>query len=143
MVFNRSVIPQHYCEPPHASCLPQHRPALTCPTMSLPHTLPASERPYFGLPNTTPTSGQVCHRRPNTAPTSDEHVKLLPRVSVLGVVLEARIGGDERILGTHVQRIVHLPVHLAHLARRVEEPLLPRKPPSVLRLGSRYQVDEW
>jgi len=66
---------------------------------------------------------------PTHAPTgSDEDVELLARERVLGVVLEAGVGSHERVLGAHVERVVHLPVHLAHLARRVEEALRAPRP---------------
>lgn len=42
---------------------------------------------------------------------------------VVGVVLQARVAGDQRVLPADVQRVVDLPVHVADLARRVEQAL--------------------
>ena len=44
-------------------------------------------------------------------------------VVVLMVVLDGRIEGDEGVLAADVDAVVHLPVHVPHLASRVEEAL--------------------
>ncbi len=50
-------------------------------------------------------------------------VKLVAGVVVLAVILYPRVAGDERILGAYIQRIVHLPVDIAHLPRRMIQAL--------------------
>ena len=56
---------------------------------------------------------------------SEHVVQLVPDVVVLGGG-DARVAGHQRVLAADVERVVHLPVDVPHLPRRVEQTLATR-----------------
>lgn len=54
---------------------------------------------------------------------SEHVVELVSDIVVALVIGDSRVDGHEGVLGTQVHVVVHLPVNLPHLARRVEQPL--------------------
>mmetsp|Transcript_146 Transcript_146/g.351 ORF Transcript_146/g.351 Transcript_146/m.351 type:complete len:636 (+) Transcript_146:233-2140(+) len=111
-------------------------PARTPRVPTRPHSQPANTQPHDGshvlagehrkrASLDTPTSQPpVRHASPLAESCgSDDQVKLLPPVRVLFVVLKRGVKRDQRVLRADVQVVVHLPVGLAHLPRRVEETL--------------------
>jgi len=57
--------------------------------------------------------------------TLDEQLELVAGEGVVAVVVQPGVAGHQGVLGPDVQVVVDLPVHLPHLAGRVEESLHP------------------
>uniref|UniRef100_A0A8W7PCR1 Uncharacterized protein n=1 Tax=Anopheles coluzzii TaxID=1518534 RepID=A0A8W7PCR1_ANOCL len=84
-----------------------------------PEPTPASESAPELILNTVSESS----RSDSELPPLVTMIRLVPNVLVLGIVGDARVADDQRVLGADVQRVVDLPVDVAHLAGGMEQAL--------------------
>ena len=78
---------------------------------------------HWHRPMMTTTTRRRRHDGDDAAAASEDVVELVAQKVVVVIVLYARVRRDHRVLRPDVHRVVHFPVDVAHLARRVEQAL--------------------
>lgn len=79
--------------------------------------------PYYASMAWTVPNINTGAKKLTLASRSEEDVKFSSGIVIHAVLLQARIEGNKSILGTDVEIVVDLPVHLPHFASWVPQPL--------------------